>query len=382
MKKIIVYFPFPLREPRSGSSVRPIKVLEAFREFGEEQGIQIIAINGESKIRKKQLRRLYENTNPKEILFCYMENSTLPIWLTDYDHKPRSPFLEWAFFRYLRQNSIPLGLFYRDIYWKFNDEYNIKGLKRAIMKFIYACELRLYKRYVTQFFLPSKQMNQYTKFDPKRVHALPPGGMNCLPLANKDNHEEGRKLNVIYVGGISPRYGLDILLEAFKLLNKKNDVARLMMVCREDEYYKYYTKIRPYEKFSWLEVYHAYGEKLLSIYEQADIAIIPRHKTLYNDFAVPVKLFEYLSFGLPVVVTDCAAQAEIVENDKLGVVTRDDSVSISQGIAFFLDFETRMQYENNVQDALINHHLWIHRVKKVYKILMQAKNNNIKELIN
>jgi len=151
LNKVLVYFPYPLREANSGSAVRPLKMLQAFREYTNKNGLELIEIHGDSKERKKRVKEFKSKVNPNDVLFCYMENSTLPFWLTDKDHFPRTPLLEISFFRYLKQYSIPLGLFYRDIYWKF-DDYALKGYKRRIMRIIYRAEHSIYKKYVSQFF--------------------------------------------------------------------------------------------------------------------------------------------------------------------------------------------------------------------------------------
>lgn len=367
LNKIIVYFPYPFRIQQSGSQVRPVKMLEAFNQFGTDNGIEVICINGESKERQEMINEIYQKVNPKSILFCYMENSTLPFWLTDFDHIPRKPFLDIKFFRYLKKHRVPLGIFYRDIYWKFDDEYPLKGIKKAIMQNIYKIEKKVYERYASHFFLPSLQMNKYVDFDSNRTYSLPPGGE--VHRLNKIKRSNGDLLDVIYVGGISERYGLQVMLESFDIINQNTQKANLLLVCRKNEYEEHKKVVEKYKKCRWLKIYHAFGEDLIPIYQQADVGIIPIQKNTYNDFAVPVKLFEYLSFGLPIIATNCNAQAEIILNNGLGIVTKPDSHSLVQAIETLMDSERLNDYERNVQEYLMNKGLWIHRVEEVFNIL-------------
>lgn len=52
--------------------------------------------------------------------FCYSESSTMPTLLTEKNHLPSHPFLDFSFFKYLKKNNIKIGLFYRDIHWMFD----------------------------------------------------------------------------------------------------------------------------------------------------------------------------------------------------------------------------------------------------------------------
>ena len=42
--------------------------------------------------------------------------------------------------------------------------------------------------------------------------------------------------------------------------------------------------------------------------------VIPRPRGAYNDLAVPIKLYDYLAYGRPLLVTDCEVQARVVND--------------------------------------------------------------------
>jgi glycosyltransferase involved in cell wall biosynthesis len=295
-----------------------------------------------------------------------MENSTLPFWLTDHDHFPRKPFMELRFFKYLKRNNIPCGIFYRDMYWMFDDEYPLQGYKRKIMRSIYKLEYKLYKTYFSNFFLPSMEMNDYIKFPERKTSSLPPGGENLLDYS-KDNHTG---LNIIYVGGISVRYGLLKMLEAINQVYEKNRNVKLHLVCRKEEYVQNEEIFNKFKDNEWLTVYHANGEKLKEIYKKADLGIIPIEKNTYNDFAVPVKLFEYISYGLPIIATNCNAQTKIINEDNLGLITEDSSEDIARKIQLLMDEELRSKLKENVSKTLLSKHLWLHRAEMIYYELL------------
>lgn len=369
MKKVIFYLPYELRSAKSGSGVRPQKILKAFQEYTSINGLELIEIHGNSVERKKKIKEFKSKVNPNDVLFCYMENSTLPYWLTDQDHIPRTPFLEYLFFEYLKKNRILIGLFYRDVYWKF-DEYSLKGLKRIIMRSIYRIEHLIFNKYGDHFFLPSNEMNKYVDFPHEVTSNLPPGGENLIKPTDCNV-----KLNIIYVGGISERYGLKEMLEAVALSYISNKNLVLHLVCREEECKDYELIFDKYKNQPWLNIYHAHGEQLAEIYTQADIAIIPIQKNIYNDFAVPVKLFEYMSYGLPIISTNCDAQSAIVKEFNIGVVVDDSAEGLKEGIEFFLSESNRKNYSENVELALLEKNMWIHRVEKIASVLKRNEIN-------
>lgn len=366
MKKIIVYYPFKIREQKSASAVRPTKMLEAFHEFGSQKGIEIIEIIGTSTERKKLVNDLYKNNDPKEIICCYMESQTIPIWLTDPDHIPRNPFLDVEFFKYLKKNHIPLGIFYRDIYWKFEKLLKVKSMVRNVMRQLFKLELKMYKKYATKFFLPSLMMNYYVKADPEKVVPLPPGGVFRQEYISNSN---AHIVTGVYVGGISPRYGIYEVLEAFKQININQLKMKLLLVCRKEELEQYKDLMKAYLDEPWLELIHAFGDQLIPIYERGNFGIVPIKENTYNDFAVAVKLFEYMTYSLPILATNCEAQKAIVEEDDLGIIVEDNASSIEAGLLNMLDETKRNTYKDNVQSAIRKKHQWIHRAEKVVEVL-------------
>ncbi|MCG1021556.1 glycosyltransferase [Sutcliffiella horikoshii] len=370
MKKIIVYFPYELKEQKSGSSVRPIKMIEAFRDFGKINHKEIIEIYGNSRERKLKLKKLYTQIDPNDIECCYTENATIPLWLTDRDHIPRNPFLDIGFYKYLQKNNIPLGLFYRDIYWKFDELYKVNSFVKPIMQSLFKFELAIYKKYVTCFYLPSIYMNEYLELHP--VEILPPGGTDLTNF--RQNPIDKEVAQAIYVGGIHPRYGVYEMLEAVQNINNSQMKVSLTLVCREREFHQFKELFAPYLNSGWLNLIHAHGEQLVPLYKNADFGIVPIKKDFYNDFAVAVKLFEYISYGLPVVATNCSAQKDLVEDGEFGVVVEDNAIGLEKGISEMLHYNKRQQYEKNAIESLKQKHLWLERTKTVYSSLMHSKN--------
>ncbi|MBS4195806.1 glycosyltransferase [Lederbergia citri] len=369
MKHIIVYFPYALQEnPKSGSGVRPKRIVEAFKKYGEKQSVAIYVISGNSNERKELIRKYKEEYKVEDALFCYMENSTMPFWLTDNDHLPRRLFMDIRFWKFLKRAKIPIGLFYRDVYWQFDDMYSPPwnlSLLTPVMRFIYRKELKVYGDTVDCLFLPSLEMNEFVGWKGK-ADELPPG----MDRMETDHQPSTIPPKAIYVGAISDQIGIKLMLEAFSTINKERTI-NLELVCRKEEYARF-TDIKQYEGLDWLTISHKSGNELKDVYESAAIALIPRERNTYHDFSVPVKMFEYLSYGLPIVATDCKAHARLIKKDGLGIITEANAESFAKGIIDALEIDTYKKLKQNINDKALERHSWISRVEKVAEQLKKG----------
>ncbi|KXG08978.1 hypothetical protein AT864_02662 [Anoxybacillus sp. P3H1B] len=365
MKKVLVYYPFPLAEQaNSGSKLRPHEMYKAFCKWGVEQEIEVILIAGTSVERAKQFQRLVSNGTLNDIWFCYMENQTIPLWLTDPGHRPKKPFIDRTILRYLQKRNIPIGVFYRDVYWKFDELYPLKGWRKKLMQMIYRWEERFYETYCDVIFLPSIEMEKYVEIDRPMID-LPPGGKQRVI-----HREENKELPVkgLYVGGINNEdYGLFLLLDALEIVNQNDSFIQLTVVCRKNEFDALSHEKKERINRLGVEVRHISGEELDRLYEKMDFAFIPRLRSEYNDFSVPVKLVEYLSNMLPVVATDCLAQKRFVEEGGYGVICEDHPQSVAEAIRIMIDQKER--YRQQITETFMKKHSWVSRVEKVQRTL-------------
>lgn len=364
-KAVLVYFPFKLAEKAdSGSKLRPLEMLKAFRQWGKEEKVEIIEINGTSEERKRQFNQLKNEEKLNNLWFCYAENQTIPIWLTDPGHRPTKPFIDTQVFKFLKERNVPMGIFYRDVYWKFDKLYPLKGLKKKIMQTIYRREERFYEKYASAIFLPSAAMGKYVDINQPKV-PLPPGGKQTDQM----NVDKRFSHHGIYVGGIAnDDYGLPLLLEAFENYPSNKMQPKLTIVCREDEYNKLPEGQKQRLHMLDVQLKHISGDELKELYRSMDYAYIPRLKSEYNNFSVPVKLVEYLSNGLPVVATDCEAQKAFIDSGTYGVVCDDKKDAFIQAIE---NVETECnRYRHNIQDTFLERNSWIARVRTVKNTLV------------
>jgi glycosyltransferase involved in cell wall biosynthesis len=336
----------------SGSSVRPQRMYEAFRALGYE--VELLAGLQNRRLERlknvyKTYRRLRKNGLPD---LCYVEPPSGPFFNLC-DHL----LLIW-----LKRRGVPIGLFYRDAVWKFAKWWQVRGLKRLALVLMHRFDLLVIRRCCKTVFFPTQSMAEL--FDLPNKGVLPPAGEDRLTAPR------GVTRQAVYVGGVSSRYGTDILLAAFSLLNRRlPQPVFLKLVCRESAANPLFGG---YRDEPWLEIISASGPQLEPIYKGCDVALFSGRRDIYMDFCMPVKLFEYISYGLPVVTTDCTEAARFVRENGLGLVSRDDPQSFAGCIErLYSEPELLKAAAGRCALTLRQGNLWVHRARQAAQEILR-----------
>lgn len=358
----IFHHPFPIQSGgTSGSRVRPYQMISAFRELGYEVRI----ISGYARERSLQVARLRQDlTNGQRFDFAYSESHTSPMQLTDPNHLPLRPFVEHRFFHMLKRSNVPVGLFYRDVYWRF-DQFKVAypTPKWQVMTHFYRKEWGLIRKYVDHLFLPSMRMATAlpTSWPSSSITPLPPG-IITQPPRNNATPAIDKRLRLIYVGGVTPP-----LYDLTPLIDSVHDLpdVHLTICCRPDEWQKVASH---YRSASNVQIVHFSGKQLASLYSTSDLAVIAREPHPYLDFAMPVKVFEALAHGLPLVVLGQSETARFVKQENVGWVV--DSIP---ALRSFLDTlrSNRSALESMYEriPMVQQRHTWAARAQLVANIL-------------
>lgn len=363
----IFHHPFPIKPGgASGSSVRPYQMLRAFEELGYE----VTAVSGYGPERRAAVRRLSEAIGKgKRYDFAYSESHTLPALLTEPHHLPSHPFVDGALFHQVRREGIPLGLFYRDIFWRFEyfkAHYSIA--KRHFATFFYFHEWRQIRRFVDHLFLPSLGMASAlpSPWPVERMSPLPPAASSLQDPLRFTALGKSETLKLLYVGGVMPPlYDLTPLFDAVGA----SPIVRLTLCCRYQEWQRvkdYYAVPRN------TDIVHADGRDLEPLYERADAVAILRKPNPYLDFAMPVKLFEALGHGLPIVTVKGTEAARFVEREHIGWVldSYEDLRALAENL-FANPVKLLDAYEKVA--AVRERHTWKARAEQVASVLTGLK---------
>ena len=316
MQKCIFYLPYKLEPHGLGARMlRPRKMIKAFREIGYE----VFVISGFSGERKKRIQEIKNRiSNGEKYDFMYTESSTMPTLLTDPHHFPLHPFFDFDFFEYIKSQGIKIGLFYCDIYWKF-DTYGTDlpwWKKQAALK-CYEYDIAQYKKLLNQFYVPDMKVCSYIGEQALTSIAseLPPGA-DTLEVADREFYNRNfaeQPLQIFYVGGLGNQYQIVELAKAVYKFPK----CELTICCRPSEWEK------EKNNFSeWLcdriKIVHKNSEELEPFYEKADICSLMFKPDIYREMAKPFKAYEYLAHEIPVVSTKGTGIGNFVEQNDIG----------------------------------------------------------------
>lgn len=352
MKMIYITFT-DMTSGASGSKIRPKKMYQAFIDAGVDVDLVYGSFRSFIWDKKKRLRNARINKIRKKLKsthydFCYIESTSNSV-IPTYDR---------LFIKEINSFGIPIGYYYRDIQsrmkkndYLYNDDFVTKlNLKKY--RFLNSLSNKTITKYVNIVYLPSKEMFEYLDFD--RLDVLPPGIETTFIDLNK------REPNTcIYVGGLSKMYGTQLLIDSFKAINESGKY-KLILICRENEYEKYSNQI---SNVKGIEVHHVSGTALKPLYERASFGVYPVAKTEYLKFAISVKLYEYISYHLPILTTEVGACSRFVVDNKLGFSVKDDVDEYSEAILRM--FEENHLYEKNILNFLSGNNSWLDRAKKV-----------------
>ena len=257
---------------------------------------------------------------------------------------------------------VPIVIYIRDAHQFFPDIYDRTPLKVRMLDWLWRRSIQFYLLFADALLFPSEGLAQQFKFS-NQYYLLPPAGSSNVPLESPDISSKV----VIYVGGNSLPNGVDLLLEAMELVIEKYPEAKCIIVSdagQSDDL------ILDWQSESWVKFISGSFDDLPALMRDAYLAVIPYRKNSYGDLAVPVKLFDYMSFGRPVVATNCAEQAKYVKDCNSGLVVEDTVDGIADGIIRLFDNpDMAKEMGRNGYRSVLEKHSWEHRARQLLQII-------------
>lgn len=174
---------------------------------------------------------------------------------------------------------------------------------------------------------------------------------------------------MLYIGNTSKRRGLDTVLDSMNRIKKSVNNIKLIILGKssyDNELKKKINKLKldsVVDFIGWVDESDLYKYLLVS-----DVGISPLYSNLHHDTTYANKLFQYMSFGVPIVCSDSKAQANLINENNCGVIFKNKNVN---------DF-TRVLLE------LIKNKTKLKTLSKNCQIAIDKLNNNqvSKDLIN
>ncbi len=176
---------------------------------------------------------------------------------------------------------------------------------------------------VSQEFVDS--LKNRLKTNKEKVVLVPNSVRKSFYKESNINHELVNRFRknyvLLYIGDTGLRRGLQTAIAAIPIIKKTIPNIRLVIVgiSTTDTILKQQVKDLHIEKQVYFEAWQ--DETLFASYiKAAAIGIAPLIRSKQHDLAYANKLFQYMSFGLPVLVSNATAQMNLIKKTETGLV--------------------------------------------------------------
>ena len=368
---MIFHAPFPLQPDRvAASMLRPLAMRRAFADLG----YRVMNVTGYAAQRRRAMTRVRAALAAgARIEFVYSENATIPNALTEPRHLPVHPLLDAAFFRHCRRSGVPVGVFYRDVYWRFpRFREGINPVLEAGLQAAYRSELMAFERVGLHLFLPSQAMVRHVPHvDPVRMSALPPGAPDVAATRRDSDgwddggDEDGKELELLFVGVLQDNYRLDACLRAVSA----TPGTRVTLCVRQETWETSRDHYAPLLPAGRAQVVHRSGAELEPLYRRADLGVLFTEPNPYWDFAVPYKLYEYLAHELPVIAVRGTQTGRLVEEMGIGWVLSYDAGALGDLLRHLREAPEEIEAVRRRMREVLPDQTWQARARTVVQVL-------------
>lgn len=337
---------YSLGEARSGPTVRIGHMRSALDRL-----VDLDVVAGARGRRATALARYAASGRQDGLAGIYVESSTALPGPADI-----------AFLARARRRGIPVLTYIRDAYQLFPEYWASTSPKARAGRRLFLPALRRLAAASSVVAFPSQGLADALSL-PQPVILLPPGAPAGVEVERRPDANR-----LLVVGALrQPTLGADLLLSAVAEARHRGSRVELTCVSRPGEE-------PPGILPSWVHVERATGTGIHALLPLVFATVIPRRRSAYNDLSIPIKLMDYLSYGRPLLVTDCTETAHVVQSAGAGLVVADHPHALADGIValFTADIATMDRYAAAGLAAAASN-AWRFRAEQVVATLLRAK---------
>lgn len=176
---------------------------------------------------------------------------------------------------------------------------------------------------------------------------------------------------ILYLGDTHLRRGLQTAIDSLIKLKNKIPEVKLVIVGKNttDTILKKQVKDLQLEEFVDFE-----GWQNVSLFQSyilaSEVCISPLHRNLQHDVAYANKIFQYMSFAKPLLVSDAIAQKKLIEKVGSGLVHTEKDVEdfSNKVLALYKSKPLRIELGNNGKEFIKNEFCWEETSKKLINL--------------
>lgn len=215
--------------------------------------------------------------------------------------------------------------------------------------------------------------------DENKIVVLPNAAdPNKFKIMQQGSSELKTKINVNgnkiigFVGGFYPWHGLDFLIDCFARLKKEIPDVCLLLIGDGPVKAELIKKVANLGlKKDVLFVGSVKHDDLANYIDLFDLAVVPDS----NEYGSPMKIYEYMAMGKPVVAPRLGPLEDGIESGKEGILftqkSSDEFLSALRTI--ILDESLRKKMNNAARNKIRRKHNWLHNAHQVIRMYEEIK---------
>jgi glycosyltransferase involved in cell wall biosynthesis len=179
-----------------------------------------------------------------------------------------------------------------------------------------------------------------------------------------------RLQNLVYAGILEPWERVDIAVESMPHVINRHEKTRLLIAgsgSLKGQLIKLANNLGVNDHVNFIGTIPY--TMVTSFLVQGDVAVLPSTIDIVRSVACPIKLFDYLASGLPVVTVDGLWWSDFVRLNNVGLVTKDDPESFAGAINDLLSNPDRANVmSKNAVQLVRDRYNWSEMSKKLLKV--------------
>jgi glycosyltransferase involved in cell wall biosynthesis len=188
------------------------------------------------------------------------------------------------------------------------------------------------------------------------VSVVPPGGRIKIDKAAIEKRDKPAK--VVYAGLVAYRERVDLFVKSMPFVQRCNRDVQFFITNKGEAVKKIKTlanRLGVKPEFFWYDSY----EEVNSFLSSCHTGVLFSSDNAARQMGTPAKLFNYMSVGLPIVVNANGGWTEIVEKERVGLLTSDDPRDFGETISSLISSPKLMrEFAFNGLDLVLRKYNW------------------------
>ena len=208
------------------------------------------------------------------------------------------------------------------------------------------------------------------KYKCKRSIWIPHGTWNINPEKKNVHNPQ----NILFFGTLGPYKDLDLLFQAFEILNKRKSAIKLIVA--GDSHPDYPNFLNMYktknEKTNVQFTGYVLEEEFLRFFKNIDLVVLPYHTCTGTSGVAHLAS----SYGIPIIATDLPEFRELIGEGCEMVLSQHNAIELAEKIEYVLDKPDLMQKLRKQNIDFARKRTWEKIAVSFYKLYQQIAHNS------